>query len=146
MPMTPDQKEAAEKAYAEDPGIGRRRLVAKAHCTDFAASTFLKQKHRASGSPSTGTPARGVTVREFCGRFDFEAKLTRTIKELCRDRFVAEADIREQCDIPIPAFRTVADLPQFKSCQIRDGGVTYWSTKENVDAARQQARKWGLNR
>jgi hypothetical protein len=175
MAMTKDQHSAATAAYAKDPTIGARKVMNASGCTRFAADAFLKTARTkdvelrplAKGTilkPEDQTPAypptkwvnavgkpdatamKGISVKEFKGRFDFEAKLRRTIKELCKDQFVSDADVREHCDIPIPAFRSVADLPEFKACQIKDRGTVFWSVKENVDEVRQQARKWGISK
>lgn len=172
MAMTQDQHSAATEAYAKDPTIGARKVMNACGCTRFAADAFLKTarigglekdpygyKLAADPSPlkfkldpkavagkSDATAMKGISVRDFKGRFDFEAKLRRTLKELCKEQFVSDADVREHCDIPIPAFRSVADLPEFKACQIKDRGTVFWSVKENVDEVRQQARKWGISK
>jgi len=170
MAMTQEQNKLAASVYAKDPKVGARKLMRLGRCTRYAADQFLKEA-RAGGlekdpygyrlvtdpnpmrfktgpkkpEAAAGKPA-GVSVKEFKGRFDFEASLRRTIKELCRDQFVPDAAIREHCDIPIPAFRSVAELPEFKACQIKDRGTVFWSIKENVDEVRQQARKWGISK
>lgn len=88
----------------------------------------------------------GISVRDFAARFDFEAKLRKTLKELCQDKFVSESDIRNCCDIPVSSFKTVAALPEFTACQMKEGGTVWWSAKANVDAVRAQARKWGISK
>lgn len=158
MAMTQEQQALAESVYAKDPTTGARKLMRLTRCTRWSADVFLnnmrtgtteaargKAPLRIVFTPKDATP-KGVSVKEFKGRFDFEASLRRTIKELCKDQFVADADIRERCDIPIPAFRTVAELPEFKACQIKDRGTVFWSIKENVDEVRLQARKWGISK
>lgn len=158
MAMTQEQQALAESVYAKDPTTGARKLMRLARCTRWSADKFLNNMRTGKTEVERGkTPLRivftpkdtspkGVSVKEFKGRFDFEASLRRTIKELCKDQFVADADIRERCDIPIPAFRTVAELPEFKACQIKDRGTVFWSIKENVDEVRLQARKWGISK
>ena len=153
--MTEPALKLAEAAYKADPKIGRRRLMAAAHCTSFAAAKFLIQKHEGATPVVTAQSAAtqplassrpGVSVREFSSRFDFEAKLRKTLKELCSDKFVSDSDIRNNCDIPVSSFRTVAALPEFAACQMKEGGTVWWSAKHNVDAVRAQARKWGISK
>lgn len=153
MAMTPEQQAKAAKALAADPGIGRRKLVAACGCTGFAAAKFLKGgaaaapgavRGTATQPPASGRP--GISVREFSARFDFEAKLRKTLKELCQDKFVSDSDIRNHCDIPVSSFRTVAALPEFAACQMKEGGTVWWSAKQNVDTVRAQARKWGISK
>lgn len=159
---------AAEAAalFAENPGIGRRRMVAALGCSGFMAERILRELRAgprrarpAPAGPGKGPdpvkgaeprkPERsgvGIPVKEFGSRYDYEAKLRGVLREFCRDRFVSDADIRERCDIPIPAFRTVADLPEFRACQIKDRGTVFWSLKANVDEVRQLARRWGISK
>lgn len=148
MAMSKDQLAKAQAAFDADHSIGRRRLVKVARCSDYAADAFLKSRRSGSwdgkGSPAAETP--GVPVKEFTARFDYEAVLRATIKRLCSDRFVADADIRRESGIQPTAFRAAASLPEFSACQIKDSGVTWWSTRKNVDDARAQARKWGVNK
>ena len=151
-----------------NPGIGRRKIVAALGCTDFAAAKVLKKWHADHGTtPSHGgtpdgqravrllgstpgstelKPKTRVSVSDFCGRFDYAAKLREVVGKLCRNQFVAEVDIRANCDIPVTVFRHVADLPEFRSCQIKDGGTTWWSTAANVETARRNAKQWGISK
>ena len=153
---------AAEAAalFAENPGIGRRRMVAARGCAGFMAERILRglragarRARPAPAEPGKGAEPRkpersgvGIPVKEFGSRYDYEAKLRGVLREFCRDRFVSDADIRERCDIPIPAFRTVADLPEFRACQIKDRGTVFWSLKANVDVVRLLARRWGISK
>lgn len=168
MAMTREQFEKAEALRKSNPRAGRRRLMAATGCTSFAAQQYLQgvyTKGRLGGAPGRprggakasaretkdGAPAQtpgrpGVSVREFLGRFDFEATLRKTVKDLCADRFVADADIRTACDIPVTSYRAVASLPEFQACQIKEGGTVWWSTRENVDRVRASARKWGISK
>ena len=148
-----DMSALAAELYAENPKIGRRKMVAALGCTGWAADRILqglrsgKPVARKEGPASVQAGKElGISVKEFGGRFDYESKLRGVLRELCRDRFVSDADIRERCDIPIPAFRTVAGLPEFQACQIKDRGTVYWSLKTNVDEVRQQARRWGISK
>ena len=158
--MTPEQYRAACAARQSNPAIGRRKLRKLTGCTDYAADRFLKgdyDKHpgkelckydgayeRVQAALNPLKP--GVSVKDFAGRFDFEAKLRKTLKELCRDSFVSDSDIRAHSGIPACAYRDVAAMPEFQSCQIRDGGTTWWSVKENVDTVRAKAQKWGIRK
>jgi hypothetical protein len=157
--MTQEQQAKAEAALAANPSIGRRRLMAACGCTAFAAATYLRtagtiapaaaKSNRTAGAtaPAAAKSDRpGVSVRDFSARFDFEAKLRKTLKELCQDKFVSDLDIRNHCDIPVTSFRTVATLPEFTACQMKDSGTVWWSVKENVDSVRAKARKWGVSR
>lgn len=147
----------AAALFAENPGIGRRRMTAALGCSGFMAERILRGL-RAGARPAPAEPGKGaelrkpersgvgIPVKEFGSRYDYEAKLRGVLREFCRDRFVSDADIRERCDIPIPAFRTVADLPEFRACQIKDRGTVFWSLKTNVDEVRQLARRWGISK
>jgi len=151
MAMTQDQLAKARAAVAADPTIGRRRLMTACGCTRHAAEKFLKGgvdgRARKKNAPSIAPAERpGISVREFTSRFDFEAKLRKTLKDLCTDKFVSDSDIRNHCDIPVSCFRTVAALPEFAACQIKEGGTVWWSARGNVDAVRAQARKWGISK
>lgn len=150
----------AAALFAENPGIGRRRMTAALGCSGFMAERILRglragarAARPAPAEPGKGAEPRkpersgvGIPVKEFGSRYDYEAKLRGVLREFCRDRFVSDADIRERCDIPIPAFRTVADLPEFRACQIKDRGTVFWSLKTNVDEVRQLARRWGISK
>ena len=143
----------AAALYAADKTVGRRRLVAALGCTGWVADKILQDLRSGKPVAREENPALmqvrkapGISVKEFGSRFDYESKLRGVLRELCRDRFVSDADIRERCDIPIPAFRTVAGLPEFQACQIKDRGTVYWSLKGNVDEVRQQARRWGISK
>ena len=159
--------QAAADLYVKDPKVGRRRMVAALGCTGHMAEKLLaavrsgramaarpcpfpKAADTIIGTPEGGKrpdgAKLGISVKEFGSRFDYESKLRGVLRELCRDRFVSDADIRERCDIPIPAFRTVAGLPEFQACQVKDRGTVYWSLKNNVDEVRQQARRWGISK
>lgn len=155
--MTEDQMNRAKAFMAKNPDAGRRRLMAETGCTAFATTKFLKQwaagatlltKPVPPGPQAAPTPGSkpGVSVRDFLGRFDFESKLRRTVKDLCADRFVSDADIRNACDIPVSSFKTVASLPEFQACQLKESGTVWWSTKENIDTVRAKARKWGISK
>ena len=154
--MTPEQYRAACAARQSNPAIGRWKLRKLTGCTDYAADAFLKGNYdQHQGRPFERlcrTPEEvkltkpGVSVKDFAGRFDFEAKLRKTLKELCRDSFVSDSDIRAHSGIPACAYRDVAAMPEFQSCQIRDGGTTWWSVKENVDTVRAKAQKWGIRK
>ena len=142
--MTPEQYRAACAARQSNPAIGRRKLRKLTGCTDYAADAFLRGKYdgdRERVQAALNPPKPGVSVKDFAGRFDFEAKLRKTLKELCRDSFVSDTDIRAHSGIPACAYRDVAAMPEFQSCQIRDGGTTWWSVKENVDTVRAKAQK-----
>lgn len=152
----------AKAAVQANPSIGRKKLIRLCGCTAFAAAKFLKSGDKpvqvcvpVPAAKPQGGEARepkepretlGVSVREFGSRFDFEAKLRKTIKTLCGDRFVADADVRTHCDIPIPSFRAVAAMPEFMACQIKEGGTVWWSARENVEEVRAKARKWGISK
>lgn len=154
--MTPEQYRAACAARLSNPAIGRRKLRKLTGCTDYAADRFLKGDYDKGHDKYAGDyervqaalnpPKPGVSVKDFAGRFDFEAKLRKTLKELCRDSFVSDSDIRAHSGIPACAYRDVAAMPEFQSCQIRDGGTTWWSVKENVDTVRAKAQKWGIRK
>lgn len=167
MAMTKEQFEKAEALSKSCPRVGRRKLMTATGCTSFAAQQYLQgvytkgnlgktsgrwgrakasAQETKDGAPAQ-TPGRpGVSVREFLGRFDFEATLRKTVKDLCADRFVADADIRTACDIPVTSYRAVASLPEFQACQMKEGGTVWWSTRENVDRVRASARKWGISK
>lgn len=158
MAMTPEQQAKANAAVTANPSIGRRRLMAACGCTNYAAASFLKRGSMPTRATSLADPIQaplavspkpvkpGISVRDFASRFDFEAKLRKTLKELCQDKFVSEYDIRNCCDIPMSSFKTVASLPEFTACQIKDSGTVWWSTKENVDVVRAQASRWGISK
>lgn len=168
MALTYDQENAARAAFDENPTIGWRRLSRLTGCTPSSAEAWLKRQRRGGGegaaSVATATtslpegqeaPApksardagvTGIPIAEFKGRFDYEGMLRETIAKLCKSSFVADVDIRARCGIPIPAFRTVASLPEFVACQIKDAGTVFWSTKENADEVRSAARKWGVTK
>ena len=151
-----------EQAVKENPGIGRRRLMALTGRTGWACEKFLEGIRK--GCPAAEGPIdnlyrrttsdgrvpytdrSGIPVKEFMGRFDYESKLRKTVKALCRGCFVSEHDIRSNCGIPIPSFKAVAEMPEFKKCQVKDEGVTWWGTAENVAAVRAEARKWGVQK
>ena len=147
-----------EEAANANPGIGRRRLMALTGRTAYACEKFLEERNGTKlssvcgqkGPESETTPGKaepvGVPVKKLLARFDFEAKLAKTIKDLCADRFVSDADIRSECGIPAGAYRDVAGLPQFQKCQIKDGGTLWWSSEENVDKVRAAARKWRISK
>lgn len=155
-----------EQAALANPGIGRRRLMALTGRTAYACEKFLQAINgvKAPGklssklssvygqkgpeceaAPEKAMPV-GVPVKKFLARFDFESKLAKTVKDLCADRFVSDADIRSECGIPAGAYRDVAGLPQFQKCQIKDGGTLWWSSEENVDKVRAAARKWRISK
>lgn len=150
--MTREQYAKACKARAEIPGLGRRRLCKIAGCTDYAADQFLQGKYdpvpAAAGRVQAAVSAavRLVPVDDFASRFDFGARLRKALGELCRNGFVSEADIRAYSGIPVGEFRSVAAGPEFQSCQIRNGGITWWSVKENVDTVRAKAQKWSIRK
>ena len=161
MPLSKEQLDKANAARAADPAIGRRKLVKLLRCSDYAAAKFLSGEALSPKSaegffcaihgqrgPETENKAGklGVPVRKFLERFDFEAKLEKTVKALCADRFVSDADIRAESGIPAGSFRDVAGLPQFQKLQIKDGGTLWWSTEENVEAVRAAARKWRITK
>ena len=139
-----------EQAVQENPGIGRRRLMALTGRTGWACAKYLEGTRK--GCPAQDRTAvtiqnpTGIPVKEFMGRFDYESKLRQTVKRLCRNCFVSEHDIRANCGIPIPSFKAVAEMPEFKKCQVKDEGVTWWGTAENVAAVRAEARKWGVQK
>lgn len=153
MSMTNEQYAKAVKALAETPGLGRRRLIRICGCTGYAAETFLNNYHKLKGpvmavsdTVTEREAPKGVSVREFGKKFDYEAKLRDTIKALCASRFVCDADIREQSEIPATVFRNVASLPEFIKCQIKDGGTIWWSTEVNANEIRAKAGKWGVHK
>lgn len=59
MAMTKIQLTAAEAAYAKNPDIGRRKLIAACGCTGYSAAQFLRAKHagRAAPAAATGDPS-----------------------------------------------------------------------------------------
>ena len=153
--MTSDQYAKACEARRTIPGLGRRRLCKLTGCTDYAADMFLQGKYDAPHADkydgdyervqAAMAPVKpSVSVKDFAGKFDFEAKLRKTLKELCRDSFVSDSDIRAHSGIPACAFRGVASLPEFQACQIKEGGTIWWSVKGNVDTVRAKAQKWGV--
>jgi hypothetical protein len=145
MAMTPEQQAKAKAALAANPNLGRRKLMSVCGCTAYAAETYIKTA--GATAPAAAKPDKpGISVRDFSSRFDFEAKLRKTLKELCQDKFVSDSDIRNHCDVPVSSFRTVAALPEFTACQMKEGGTVWWSAKANVDAVRAQARKWGISK
>lgn len=146
MAMSKEQLRKAQEAFDADHKIGRRRLVKLVRCSDYSADAFLKSRRSGNWDGKGEGATTGVPVKEFTARFDYEGVLRATIKRLCSDRFVADADIRRESGVTPSAFRAAASLPEFAACQIKDGGVTWWSTRKNVDEARAQARKWGVNK
>lgn len=161
--LTKEQTEKAEAFYKANPDCGRKAIAKLVSCSEFAAKKFLDAVRAGKPAPTGGTrynlhsapkaakavggaKACVVPVKDFVARFDYEAKLRATLAELCGDCFVAEVDIRSACEIPIPVFRTVAELPEFRACQIKDGGVIWWSTRKNADAARANAKRWGITK
>jgi hypothetical protein len=88
----------------------------------------------------------GISASAFIGRFDYPGKLRAVVSRLCRARFISDSRIRAESEIPPVAYRAVAEQPEFRACQIKEGGQIWWSSKENVSAAREQAKKWGIQK
>ena len=168
--LTSEQWTKAEGYVKAHPDAGRATLARVVGSNDSDARRFLERfragetawpgprgKAGKAGSKAGAVPDApdkagaaaakpGVSLRDFLGRFDFEAKLRRTVRDMCSDRFVSDADIRNACDIPVASFKTVASLPEFQACQLKEGGTVWWSSKENVDTVRAKARKWGISK
>jgi hypothetical protein len=170
--FTKEQAKLAIKMIKADPEIGRRKLSAALGCPShivekflvrwkagtkdtpdelvamFATRAYRSTRSMAVTPPGTNDPSQvaGVSVREFVGRFDYAGKLRKLLKETCSNAFVPDSEIRALSGISIPSFKLAASLPEFKACQIKEGGTLYWSTKNNVDQVRAQANKWGVQR
>lgn len=89
---------------------------------------------------------RGISVRDFMGRFNYGQKLADAIRKLCRNDFVLDSEIRAAADIPVAYFRGIADLPEFADNKVKDGDKIYWSSAENVARVKAEQKKWGIVR
>ena len=160
--LTDGQVKLLDVELKREPKIGRRKLQAKTGLPVSLLEEYLRCRRTGKTVPTIGAkgcPAvapvpvatvasgpKAISVAAFVGKFDYAAKLRATIARLCKGNFVPDATVRSESEIPPVVFRTVAEQPEFKGCQVRHEGLTYWSTKENVDLVRKQAGQWGVQR
>jgi len=147
--ITTREKEALDAAHKANPDAGYRRLARLAGVTPYQAETYMKAggKVKVVDTPApVSTAPKAVSLTAMLGRFDFTAQLRASVARLCKNGFVSDAQMRAESGIPLTVYRTVADMPEFKACQVKDNGVVWWGTADNANKVRAEARKWGIQR
>ena len=138
MAMTNEQFMKAVKARDENPGIGRRRLVAITGCTAFAAQTFLKQGNR-DLIPDTKKTAKGVkTLADFRQAYDKDtivpAKIRGGIAALGPDGWEYEVEFAKMCGISLYDIGRYRDMFTDHVVQISKSSKRAWAATKALAA------------
>ena len=95
-----------------------------------------------------GTPAleasppamagRAISATSFLELVDIPKQIESFVARNLKNKFMMEADIRIEMEVDPSKFRRAADLARFDDNKIKYKDKWYWSTKENINAARKR--------
>lgn len=145
MELAPEVVKQLTQLVGKDPTLGRGRLVKMTGLTRRQVERFLRTRTSQTPSPGQASP-QALPLKEFVGRYDYAGMMRSAIQRLCRKAFLPDSAMRVESGIPIGAYRAVADLPEFRQCQIKSHDGTWWSTSANAEKVRKETQKWGIRR
>lgn len=140
------QTEVLTGLIKENPTFGRYKLIELTGFSRHRVEKFLREYKAAKPRGDDAHPVRSVPVSQFVGRYDYAGMIRATLNRLCRRAFIPDSTMRIESGVPAMAYRAVADLPEFRECQVKSHDGIWWSTESNAAQVRKETQKWGIRR
>lgn len=89
-------------------------------------------------APTPSMAGRSISATNFLELVDIPKQIECFVTRNLKNKFMMEADLRAEMEVDPNKFRRAADLARFDDNKIKYKDKWYWSTKENINAARKR--------